>query len=152
MSSTTAVARTSIDLVTRVKSNGSTYTANSSEKVTKVSSNVTRQGEFGYPNGHLGRLTREQEDSLAEFRKILAVEGLYVAGTEGSRPSHTDSVLLRFLRARRFVPPDALEQFKTTEKWRKLNELDNLYLNIDVDDFEESKRHVSQQRRQKGNV
>ena len=43
------------------------------------------------------------------------------------------------------MPKDALQQFKDTEKWRELNELDNLYMNIDVDDYDTSRRHVSTQ-------
>ena len=145
MSSTTAAAPANMDPVNRAKTNGTINGETSDEKNSVPPSTETKAGDIGYPNGHLGHLTEEQEDALAEFRKLLAAGGLYTAGTSGGRPSHADSVLLRFLRARRYVPQDALEQFKESEKWRKLNELDNLFLNIDVDDFEESKRHVSQQ-------
>ena len=51
----------------------------------------------------------------------------------------------RFLRARRFIPQDALGQFKDTEKWREVNQLDKLYMNIDVENFEEARRLVSAQ-------
>jgi hypothetical protein len=49
----------------------------------------------------------------------------------------------RFLRARRFVPKDALGQFKDTEHWREQNEITALYDNIDVGDYEETRRLVS---------
>ena len=152
MSSTTTTAPTDLDPARSVISNGSTTVEKSDETAIKVSSEGTKVDEIGYPNGHLGYLTQEQENALAEFRKILAAEGLYTAGTNGSRPSHADSVLLKFLRARRYIPQDALGQFKDTEQWRKLNELDDLYLNIDVEDYEETMRHVSQQQRTAGNA
>ena len=49
----------------------------------------------------------------------------------------------RFLRARRFVPKDAFQQFKDTERWRQVNELENLYNNIDVDNYDEARKLVS---------
>ena len=48
----------------------------------------------------------------------------------------------RYLRARRFVPQDALGQFQDTEKWREANEIDNLYENIDVEAYEETRKLV----------
>lgn len=49
----------------------------------------------------------------------------------------------RFLRARRFVPQDALQQFMDTEKWREQNLIGDLYENIDVGDYEETRKLVS---------
>lgn len=48
--------------------------------------------------------------------------------------------MLRYLRARKFKPQDALGQFKDTEDWRKQNELDQLYETIDVDEYEQARR------------
>ncbi|KAF4632106.1 hypothetical protein G7Y89_g6025 [Cudoniella acicularis] len=50
--------------------------------------------------------------------------------------------MLRFLRARRFVVPDAFKQFQETEDWRKANELDMLYETIDLEHYEETRRLV----------
>lgn len=49
----------------------------------------------------------------------------------------------RYLRARKFSPPEALKQFKDTEDWRKENSLAELYDTIDVTEYEETRRLVS---------
>ena len=49
----------------------------------------------------------------------------------------------RYLRARKFVPEEALKQFKDTEDWRKANKLDELYDTIDIGEYEQSRRLVS---------
>ena len=49
----------------------------------------------------------------------------------------------RFLRARRFVPQDAFQQFKDTEAWRKENHIEELYEKIDIKDYQESRSVVS---------
>ena len=36
------------------------------------------------------------------------------------------------------MPADALQQFQATEDWRKTNEIDNLYQNIDVHEYHET--------------
>lgn len=47
----------------------------------------------------------------------------------------------RFLRARRFDPRKAERQFADTATWRKENDVDNLYANFDVDEFESTRRY-----------
>jgi len=49
----------------------------------------------------------------------------------------------RFLRARRFVPSEAFKQFKDTEDWRKEHGIHDLFLNIEVDEYEQTRRLVS---------
>ena len=75
--------------------------------------------------------------------------------TRSSRASRRDSHAdhppsSRFLRARRFVPADAYTQFKETEQWREINKIDQLYYNIDVDNYDEARRLVSTQCRSRG--
>lgn len=48
--------------------------------------------------------------------------------------------MLRYLRARKFIPKDAFAQFKDTEDWRKENQLDTLYETIDVNEYEQTRR------------
>ncbi|KAK3984344.1 CRAL-TRIO domain-containing protein [Cladorrhinum sp. PSN332] len=95
--------------------------------------------DIGYPHGHLGHLNAEEEKSLEQFRKLLQEKGLYVPGEGERQASHDDQTLLRFLRARKWVPADAFQQFKDTEEWRKSNQLDVLYDTIDVDAYEETR-------------
>ncbi|KAK2756540.1 hypothetical protein FQN54_005433 [Arachnomyces sp. PD_36] len=106
--------------------------------------------------GHLHHLSEEQEKALNAFRAVCAEKGLYTpavsaeeAASSGEKEegetgakeaSHDDATLLRFLRARRFDVNGALEQFKTTEEWRAENRLDDLYANIDVNAYEESRQ------------
>ncbi|TGO23634.1 hypothetical protein BPAE_0126g00180 [Botrytis paeoniae] len=97
--------------------------------------------EYGYPQGHLGHLTTEEEAALNNFKVVCAEKGLYKPGNGSDEPaSHEDATLLRFLRARRFIVLDALKQFSDTEEWRKENELDQLYETIDLEQYEETRR------------
>ncbi|KAL8790904.1 MAG: hypothetical protein Q9213_000329 [Squamulea squamosa] len=89
--------------------------------------------------GHLGHLTREEEAALNDFKKLSAEQGLYRPETNTQRASHDDGTLVRYLRARKFVPQDAFAQFKDTEKWRKENNLDALYERIDIQDYQEAR-------------
>lgn len=40
--------------------------------------------------------------------------------------------------------PDAFQQFSETEEWRKANELDQLYETIDLEQYDETRRLVSE--------
>lgn len=136
------------------------------EDATKIPSNASaalKAGEFGYPSGHLGHLTEPQQSALVDFKKLCTASGLYKPASDGQPPSHSDAVLLyvlpvacfppvsvpvlpchrRFLRARRFIPKDAQQQFQDTEKWRKVNEIDKVYENIDIENYDEARRLVS---------
>lgn len=112
---------------------------------TKVKSNASRASskrekallENGYPHGHLGHLTNEEEDALRGFKAYLGEKGLYQPGPP---PSHDDPTLLRFLRARKWSIVDAYTQFKDTEEWRKAIQLDVLYDTIDVEAYEQSRK------------
>lgn len=101
---------------------------------TKVQSANT---EYGYPHGHLGHLTPDEEAAFASFKTLLTKKGLYKPGPP---PSHNDTILLRFLRARRWIQADAYQQFKDTEEWRASVHIDVLYDTIDVDAYEESRQ------------
>lgn len=95
--------------------------------------------EYGFPQGHLGHLTDAEDKAFGEFREVCLSKDLYSPGDAQVAASHDDATLLRFLRARRFVVPDALKQFVETEDWRKANELDKLYKTIDVDQYEQTR-------------
>jgi len=53
--------------------------------------------EFGYPHGHLGFLSHDEEASLASFKLFLEEHGLY---TPGPPPSHDDQTLMYALPVR----------------------------------------------------
>ncbi|KAK1831298.1 CRAL-TRIO domain-containing protein [Podospora conica] len=93
--------------------------------------------EIGYPHGHLGHLNDDEEAALGAFKTLLEERGLYKPGPPASSD---DQTLLRFLRARRWVPEDAYKQFKDTSDWRRANDIDTLYDTIDADAYEESRR------------
>ncbi|KAL2204677.1 CRAL/TRIO domain-containing protein [Sarocladium strictum] len=103
---------------------------------TPVKSTVSAS-DVGYPNGHLGHLTPKEEEAFVQFKELLIERELYKPGPPAS---HDDPLLLRYLRARRWVPSDALTQFSETEAWRKANDIDVLYHTIDVDAYESSRR------------
>lgn len=92
----------------------------------------------GYPHGHLGHLTADEQAALTALKEQLAKEGLYTPGPPA--PSHDDTVVLRFLRARRWVVADAAAQFRDTEHWRKAVSIDVLYDTIDVEAYDHCRR------------
>ncbi|KAL3420018.1 CRAL/TRIO domain-containing protein [Phlyctema vagabunda] len=96
--------------------------------------------EYGYPQGHLGHLTPEEEAAFKNFKVLCAEKGYYTPANDDRIESHDDATLLRFLRARRFIVLDAFKQFQETEDWRKANELDKLYETIDLAHYEETRR------------
>lgn len=96
--------------------------------------------EYGYPQGHLGHLSPEEEAAFTNFKNLCEERGSYTPATGGKPASHEDHTLLRFLRARRFVAADALVQFEDTEAWRKANEIDQLYETIDLEQYDETRR------------
>ncbi|KAI0508676.1 CRAL-TRIO domain-containing protein [Xylaria bambusicola] len=93
--------------------------------------------DVGYPTGHLGHLTEHETQALADFKALLQEKGLYKPGPPSS---HDDPTLLRYLRARKWVPQDAYVQFADTEKFRNANEIDTLYETIDIDSYEASRK------------
>ncbi|KAK1447369.1 CRAL/TRIO domain-containing protein [Colletotrichum melonis] len=108
-----------------------------SDPAARVKSHASTVSDVGYPHGHLGHLNEHEETQLAAFRTLLEEKGLYKPGPPAS---HDDPTLLRYLRARRWVPEDALTQFKDTEAWRAANDIDVLYQTIELDAFEQSRR------------
>ncbi|KAL6722044.1 hypothetical protein ACLMJK_001149 [Lecanora helva] len=89
--------------------------------------------------GHLGHLTKEEDTALEEFKALSIKAGFYTPETEKTKASHDDGTLIRYLRARKFVPQDAFAQFKDTEIWRKENDLNALYEKIDIRDYWEAR-------------
>lgn len=78
---------------------------------------------------------------MDRFRKLCEEKGYYTPKTaDGTPSSHDDETLLRYLRARRFVPSEAFAQFKDTEDWRAETQLDNLYETIDVKEYDNTRR------------
>ncbi|EHL00215.1 putative SEC14 cytosolic factor [Glarea lozoyensis 74030] len=105
--------------------------------------------EYGYPQGHLGHLSGEEEEAFRNFKAYCQEKGYFTPREGGKEASHDDPTLLygsfscimtRFLRARRFVVADAYKQFQETEDWRKANEIDKLYETIDLEQYEETRR------------
>lgn len=113
-------------------------TAGPATKTTSKRSLAALDPGVGYPHGHLGHLTADEEAALVLFKTHLATAGLYTPGPP--RPSHDDPVLLRFLRARRWVVADAAAQFRDTEAWRADISIDVLYDTIDVAAYDQSRR------------
>jgi len=90
----------------------------------------------GYPHGHLGHLEDHEAKAFEDFKKLLQEKGAY---TPGPPPNHDDPKLLRFLRARRWIPADAYTQFSENEAFRDANQIELLYETMDVDAYERTK-------------
>ncbi|KAK4208159.1 SEC14 cytosolic factor [Rhypophila decipiens] len=114
-------------------------TADTAAAVHPVKSASSAGGEhgIGYPNGHLGHLNPEEEESLRKFKTYLEEQGAYKPRPP---PSHDDQTLLRFLRARRWDVAQAYKQFQATEDWRKANDINVLYDTIDSEAYDQARR------------
>ncbi|KAF9639475.1 Cellular retinaldehyde-binding/triple function [Lasiodiplodia theobromae] len=108
----------------------------------KDDTELQRVDSYQYPAAHLGHLTANQQAALDKFKDLCKDAGYYrPTGVDGKKiASHDDETMLRYLRARKFSPPEALKQFKDTEDWRKENSLAELYDTIDVTEYEETRR------------
>ncbi|KAH7353337.1 CRAL/TRIO domain-containing protein [Plectosphaerella cucumerina] len=104
-----------------------TDAADTTQPLEQVQSTASAPSQANYPHGHIGHLSPSQEERFVEFKKLIEDRGLY---TPGPPASHDDPLLLRYLRARRWVPADALVQFADTETWRKTTDIDTLYQTI----------------------
>lgn len=59
------------------------------ERVTSVGGH-----DIGYPHGHLGYLTPDEQKSFVEFKGFLKEKGLYTPPADGKPASHDDATLL----------------------------------------------------------
>ncbi|RDB15619.1 Sec14 cytosolic factor [Hypsizygus marmoreus] len=75
--------------------------------------------------GRLGNLTVTQQHALEKFKKELIEAGIFVEERMG------DTLLLRFLRARRFDVAKAIEMMIAAEQWRKEFGVDDLLNSFD---------------------
>ncbi|KAI6715066.1 phosphatidylinositol transporter [Diplocarpon mali] len=81
--------------------------------------------EYGFPQGHLGHLSDEEETAFKNFKILCQEKGYYKPASAEVPETHDDATLL---------------QFKETEDWRKANQLDILYETIDLQQYEETRR------------
>ncbi|KIL67953.1 hypothetical protein M378DRAFT_73147 [Amanita muscaria Koide BX008] len=102
--------------------------------------NGIQPGHIDVFAGHLGHLTKEQEEVFATFKENLISAKLYTAPSDTSPASHDDTTLLRFLRARTFQPVPAQKQFADAEAWRKHHDVDRLYASFNAEELESTKR------------
>ena len=93
-----------------------------------------------WPSGHVSHLSEGQLGALEKFKKLCQEKGYYDPGDEKTAPTHDDETLLRYLRARKFVPQEAFVQLRDTENWRKENQLEKLYETIDINEYEQTRR------------
>ncbi|KAK5686051.1 hypothetical protein LTS10_002165 [Elasticomyces elasticus] len=101
-----------------------------------------RVESYQWPTGHVSHLTPNQSSALQAFKTLCEKKGYYApASPDGlTHASHDDETLLRYLRARKFIPQEAFGQFKDTEDWRNENQLDTLYETIDVEEYDQTRR------------
>ena len=64
------------------------------QRIRTTESGILATGEYGYPVGHLGHLTEQQEEALESFKEMLASKGLYTPATANTLASHEDCLLL----------------------------------------------------------
>lgn len=99
-----------------------------------AANDLKRVESYQYPAEHVGHLQPHHITALEKFKQLCQSSGYYTPnGPDG--PSHDDETLLRYLRARKWIPQDAFKQFKDTEDWRKENQLAKLYDTIEVEDY-----------------
>jgi hypothetical protein len=84
--------------------------------------------------GRLGYLTTEQQSILDQFKIILEAQGAY------QMEKHDDHLLLRFLRARKFVLNDTIKMWLEKEKWALEFGVDDLITSFDFPQWAEIKK------------
>lgn len=50
--------------------------------------------EFGYPFGHIGHLSPDQEAILEQFKRCCSEKGYYTPASDSTTASHDDVTLL----------------------------------------------------------
>ncbi|KAK4050357.1 cytosolic factor, phosphatidylinositol/phosphatidylcholine transfer protein [Microbotryomycetes sp. JL221] len=86
----------------------------------------------------VGHLSTTNQDKLNQFKQQLTEAELWKPDRGDGRPTHDDSTLVRFLRARKFDLTGAFKQFKETEDWRRTKHMDELYDTFSVEEFIEA--------------
>jgi len=81
--------------------------------------------EYKVLNGRYGNLTKEQEQTLRKLILRVKKEGIFC------EERHDIHYFLRFLRARNFDLEKTYQMFYNCEKWRKDNNIDDLYGNFE---------------------
>lgn len=102
--------------------------------------------QANYPAGHLHNLSIEQERAFEQFKALIASDPQRNGSSAVDvdlMPNYVDETLLRFLRARNFVPEDAYKQYCDTVAWREEQKLVEWYNSVDVDDYEQTRKLVS---------
>lgn len=87
--------------------------------------------------GRPGHLDEVQQKAFDEFKQ-KAEEGFAKEGS-GQRKWFDDTTLLRFLRARSFSVPKALQQFQSSSAWRHQTKVDEIFASMPVEEFEASR-------------
>jgi len=82
------------------------------------------ESKYKPPPGRSGNLTIIQQHTLTKFKRELVEKSIFVEGRMD------DTLLLRFLRARKFDITKAIEMLKAAEEWRKSYEVDSI-----IEDF-----------------
>ncbi|KAI3630940.1 hypothetical protein MIR68_011023 [Amoeboaphelidium protococcarum] len=81
--------------------------------------------------GRVGSLTEQQSQVLEQFKAELTQKSLLNA------ERHDDHLLLRFLRARKFDLPRAVEMFTNCEQWRKDKDVEGIFQNFKFEEWKE---------------
>lgn len=69
----------------------SSTTSDPAHKVTSAGAHSVAGREIGYPHGHVGHLSAEEEDAFEKFKAFLQEKGLYKPGPPAS---HDDQTLM----------------------------------------------------------
>ncbi|SMR63725.1 unnamed protein product [Zymoseptoria tritici ST99CH_3D1] len=126
-------------MATTARPTASRQTTSNSLKPPK-DNNLKRINSYTWPAGHVGHLSDSQTSALEKFKQLCQEKGYYTPSKDSTPASHDDETMLRYLRARKFVPNDAFTQFKDTEDWRQETGLENLYETIDIQEYEATRR------------
>lgn len=92
---------------------------------------MEKNDNYTVKQGSYGNLTKEQEQVLRDFIYEIKNKGLFCP------ERHNIHTLLRFLRARDFDLKKTLAMFTECEKWRKEENVDDIYKNFKYTEEEE---------------
>ena len=86
-------------------------------RVPSKNSAILKQGEFGYPSGHLGHLSAAQESALVEFKELCAKNGVFRPAQDGQPASPDDGVMLCVAGTPRSAVLAAASMLQSSTSW-----------------------------------
>ncbi|KAK6814646.1 hypothetical protein RU639_009550 [Aspergillus parasiticus] len=110
---------------------------------TYVNNSSPNRGEKAELIDHANVLAPEEDIVLRRFRHYCQENGYYKWPEDG-QSTIDDTTLLRFLRAHNFDLGKAIDRFRVVHDWRANHAIDDAYLHMDVQCYEDYRKMFAQ--------